>query len=155
LLLSSHILHKKCNFVYSHFVMSSAPLHIIDCMWENNNMPRWSHFLIAVTLGIAAGLLYGWVIAPLEYTDLTPDTLRADYRSDYVLMVAEAYHAEQNTEPAARRLAILGSRPPAEIIMEAYNYAHQSSYPEGELALLQELALALKDWHFDSGGNPP
>jgi hypothetical protein len=62
-------------------------------------------------LGIATGLLYGWVIDPLEYIDLTPDTLRPGYRSDYVLVVAEVYQAEQNAELAARRLAILGNRP--------------------------------------------
>jgi hypothetical protein len=39
---------------------------------------------------MARGLLYGWMVNPVRYVNTTPDTLRADYQLDYVLMVAEA-----------------------------------------------------------------
>ena len=71
---------------------------------------RWLFFIIALIAGIAMGLTYGWVIDPVDFFDLTPDTLRADYKADYVLMVAEAYRVEQDPSLAARRLAIFGSR---------------------------------------------
>ena len=61
-------------------------------------MSRWIKFFIVIALGLAAGLIYGWAISPVEYTNTTPDTLRADYRSDYVLMVAEVFHADQNVD---------------------------------------------------------
>ncbi len=66
---------------------------------------------------LVSGLLYGWVIDPVDFVDLTPDTLRADYRADYILMVAEAYQSENDLDLAARRLAIFGSDPPAEIVV--------------------------------------
>jgi hypothetical protein len=56
-------------------------------------MPRWIPVLIAALSGLALGLVYGWRINPVQYTDITPDVLRIDYRSDYVLMVAAVIDA--------------------------------------------------------------
>ncbi|MBA4380788.1 MAG: hypothetical protein C0393_08995 [Anaerolinea sp.] len=124
-------------------------------------MSRWQKFFIMIAVGLAAGLVYGWVISPVEYTNTTPDTLRADYRSDYVLMVAEVFHADQNVDQAARRLGILGSDPPARIAAQALNYAQQANFPESGLALLQSLATALQTWQpvlrstYSAGGGLP
>ena len=71
-------------------------LVILPWLWQNTHMSRWFVTLIALALGITLGLVYGWVINPVQYTDVTPDALRIDYRTDYVLMVAEAYRAEQD-----------------------------------------------------------
>ena len=109
-------------------------------------MSRWLPILIAVLLGFTLGLVYGWVIDPVQYTDITPDALRVDYRTDYVLMVAEAYQAEQDPALASQRLAVLGSDPPALIAGDAYNFAKQSAYSADDLALIQELAVALQTW---------
>lgn len=109
-------------------------------------MPRWLPILIAAIIGIALGLVYGWIIDPIQYTDITPDALRIDYRTDYVLMVAEAYSAEQDPALAAKRLAVLGSQPPGVIVGNAYNYAQQASYLPEDLTLLQDLVIALQTW---------
>ena len=116
-------------------------------------MPRWIKFLIALVLGIAAGLVYGWVISPVEYIDTAPASLRADYRTDYVLMTAEVYHADLDLDAAARRLTFLGSDPPAQIAGEAYSYAFQNQAPATDLKLLQELSTALQTWQ-PAGGAP-
>jgi len=118
-------------------------------------MSRWIKFFIVIALGLSAGLIYGWVISPVEYTNTTPDTLRADYRSDYVLMVAEVFHADQNVEQAARRLGMLGSEPPARIASQALDYARQANFPASDLALLQSLTAALQTWQPASGGVSP
>ena len=118
-------------------------------------MPRWFPILIAAILGLALGLFYGWVINPIQYTDITPEALRVDYRTDYVLMVAEAYHAEQNPALAARRLAVLGSKPPSTLTEEAYNFAQQSAYAPEDLALIQELDVALQAWQPIPGTSLP
>ena len=34
--------------------------------------------IIALAIGIALGLVYGWVVEPVEYTDVTPEVLRED-----------------------------------------------------------------------------
>ena len=118
-------------------------------------MPRWIPIFIAALLGLALGLFYGWRINPVQYTDITPDVLRIDYRTDYVLMVAEAYRAEGDPALASERLAVFGSEPPAFIAGEAYDYARQSSYPAEDLTLIQELMVALQAWQPIPGTSLP
>ncbi len=120
-------------------------------------MPRWLPPLIATLLGIALGLLYGWVIEPVHFVDTTPGSLRADYRTDYVLMVAESYHADQNAEIAARRLAIFGSDSPPAMAAEALQTGRQSGYSANDISLLQELTRAMQAYQPapTPGGNAP
>ncbi len=118
-------------------------------------MSRWIKFLIAIVTGLALGLLYGWLVSPVEYVDTSPDTLRADYQLDYVLMVAETYHAEQDLDLAARRLAMLGSESPAEIVAGALKNAILFGLPEDDRLLIQNLGAALLNWQPDSGGSLP
>ena len=95
-------------------------------------------------LGIAVGLLYGWIINPVKFVDTTPASLRVDYRTDYVLMVAEAYHADQNVDLAVRKLALFGSETPASISGQALQAGRQLNYSQNDLALLQELTRAMQ-----------
>jgi len=110
-------------------------------------MSRWTKFLIAVTLGAVAGLFYGWVVNPVEYVDIAPASLRVDYQSDYVLMAAEAYQVEPDLGLAVRRLALLGSLAPTDIVANALSYALQHDYSPRDLSLLQSLGEALLSWN--------
>ena len=107
---------------------------------------RWIFILIALLAGIGAGLAYGWLIDPVDFYNLTPDTLRVDYKTDYVLMTAEAYRVEQDPGVAARRLAIFGSQSPSAIASEALNYARTNGFADSDIALLQELVTAMQAW---------
>lgn len=107
-------------------------------------MPRWVSLIIAVILGIALGLFYGWVISPVQFVDTTPASLREDYRTDYVLMIAEAYQADRNADLATRRLAIFGSDSPAATASRALRYAEQVSYSSNDISLLQGLTKAMQ-----------
>jgi len=102
--------------------------------------------ITALAIGIAIGLLYGWVISPVEYTDATPNILRNDYRVDYVLMVAEAYQADIDPETAARSLAILGSESPAIITSSALEYANRNGFSQTEITTLQNLLTAMQTY---------
>jgi hypothetical protein len=121
-------------------------LVILSRLWQNTRMSRWIPILIAALAGLALGLFYGWKVDPVQYTDITPDVLRVDFRTDYVLMAAEAFRTEQDPALAAERLAVLGSDPPAQIAGEAYDYARQSGYAAEDLAAIQELSVALQTW---------
>ena len=110
-------------------------------------MSRWSKFLIALFLGSASGLFYGWVVNPVEYVDISPVSLRVDYKTDYVLMVAEAYQADHDMGLAVRRLARLGSAAPKDIVANALNYALQHDYAPQDLSLFQQLSEALLMWN--------
>ena len=107
-------------------------------------MPRWVYSVIALVIGLGLGLLYGWVISPVQFVDTTPASLRADYRADYVLMIAEAYNADQNVELAVRRLAVLGGSSPAEIASQALQTGQNIGYSADDISLLQELRRALQ-----------
>ena len=107
---------------------------------------NWIKIIIAATLGIALGLIYGWVIDPIQYTDITPNLLRQDYRADYVLMVAEAHQTDQNAETAARRLATLGSEFPAQIVASTLDYANKNNFTQNEIILLQGLLTAMQTY---------
>ncbi|MBM3123059.1 MAG: hypothetical protein FJZ97_12885 [Chloroflexi bacterium] len=101
--------------------------------------------LLAVLLvGAAVGLIYGWVVQPVRYVDTAPGSLRADYRTDYVLMVAQAYTAEQDLLTAQVRLASLGPQPPADLVTSALTYAVDHGFTRADLETLNQLAVALR-----------
>ncbi len=105
---------------------------------------RLFKFLLPAAIGIALGLLYGWVIDPVDYVDITPEMLRADYRTDYVLMVAEAYQSDGDAGRAARRLAVFGNDSPGLITANALQYARQQSFSSEEIIQLQDLFTAMQ-----------
>jgi len=111
--------------------------------------------LLILIIGIGVGLVYGWVINPVKYVDTTPAKLRSDYQTDYILMVAEAFQAEGDLDLAARRLAVLGDSPPAEIVRQGMIYAAQINYADSDQELLSQLASALQTWVPASGGIQP
>jgi len=55
-----------------------------------------------VVLGLLVGLLIGWVIWPVQWTDATPEVLRADLQQDYLRMTIDSYNrtGDQNTAMA-------------------------------------------------------
>jgi hypothetical protein len=109
-------------------------------------MSRWTRFFLAIVIGAAGGLFYGWVVNPVKYVDTTPDTLRVDYKSDYVLMVAEAYSTEGDLAMAVRRLALLGDAPPADLIRDAILFAERQGYVDSDVALMRSLQAAVQTW---------
>lgn len=110
-------------------------------------MSRWVKFFLAITAGIVIGLVYGWVISPVEYRDTTPATLRFDYRTDYVLMVAEIYKSSRDADQAIHQLAQLGSDPPVDYAIQSLAYAAQMGYSSADLVLIQNLATAIQTWN--------
>ena len=107
---------------------------------------RWFFIIFALLAGTGLGIAYGWYIDPVDHVDLTPDTLRADFKTDYVLMTAEAYRTELDPGLAARRLAIFGTKSPASIAADGLAYARANGYAETDIALLQELVTAMQAW---------
>ncbi len=115
---------------------------------------KWVFFLIAIAIGLGFGLLYGWVINPVHYIDTTPETLRIDFRTDYVLMVAENYSYDQNIENAAAELTLLGKHPPASLVNEATIFAQQYNFNKDDVNLLKLLETDLKSWKQPGGSQP-
>jgi hypothetical protein len=65
-----------------------------------------------LVVGIGIGLLFGYVIAPVEWVDGTPDQLREDLRVDYMRMAVAAYSQNQDVDKAVERYQELGEHAP-------------------------------------------
>jgi len=74
---------------------------------------RPSLILLGLIIGIGLGLFYGWVISPVSYIDSAPAVLRADYKDQYLLLIAMSYTADGDIDRARGRLAQLGVADPA------------------------------------------
>jgi len=101
-------------------------------------------FLLTIIIGISAGLVYGWVINPLNHAEVTPGSLRMDYKTDYVLMVSEIYHEDQDTSKAVSDLAFLGEKDTSRLVEQAVTYATQIGYTADDTARMEELLNALE-----------
>ena len=77
----------------------APPVSCPDIFFTVHNHAAVVNILLVLLLGIALGLLVGWVLVPIQYVDTTPDTLRGDYRADYVLMVAESLSKRSGCKP--------------------------------------------------------
>lgn len=67
---------------------------------------------VAIGVGLAAGLLigllFGWVVWPVEWTDGTPEVLRADLQRDYLRMTIDSYNRTGDVDTALARWDNLG-----------------------------------------------
>ena len=109
-------------------------------------MQRYLFFFASFVLALIAGLYYGWVINPVEGLQSSTDVLREDYFSDYVLMVAEIFQSEQNSELAILRLDFLKSENPLDAIANAIEFAEKENYPIKDLSLITVLDAAIRAW---------
>ena len=66
------------------------------------------YLLTGLVIGIVLGLLYAWIISPIEYVDTTPNTLRTDYQDHYRLTIALAFQSTGDLARAQARLDLLG-----------------------------------------------
>jgi hypothetical protein len=67
---------------------------------------------VAVVVGFAVGLIYGWGLNPPDFTDATPAHLRADLQEDYLRMAIDSYLVNQNNDLAVQRWQGLGEAAP-------------------------------------------
>ncbi|MCJ7552061.1 MAG: hypothetical protein MUQ30_20510 [Anaerolineae bacterium] len=74
-------------------------------------MKRLLFFLGGIVLGVGIAVLIGWVLFPLQQQDVSPNSMRGDYRAEYVRLVAIAYRADGDLAVAERRLRELDGTP--------------------------------------------
>jgi hypothetical protein len=66
----------------------------------------WLPVTLGFVLGVVAGLYYAWTINPVNYVDTAPASLRRDFKSQYVALIASAYIATGDLERATARLGL-------------------------------------------------
>jgi hypothetical protein len=110
-------------------------------------MTRYTLFGLTILAGFVLAVYYGWAVRPVAMQDADPALLRADFRADYVLMVAEAFEADHNAERAIAALSFLSieGEPynPYLFASDALAFGTENDYSVPDLESLQAMQLAL------------
>jgi hypothetical protein len=114
-------------------------------------------FLLAIALGIGAGLAFGWMIMPPKAPVNAPmKDLRVDYKTDLVLMVAESFANHPDSEQALDQLKEIDPGDPLTLIGTSLSYAKEIGYPSADLKLIENLLTNIdlevyKQWKLRKG----
>ena len=101
---------------------------------------RFIFFFLAILVGIGAGLAFGWMMMPPAAPTNAPfGSLRADFKTDLVLMVAEGFQTEPDSMQALEQLDKLDESDPITLLGNSIQYAQAIGYPEEDLKLMQDL----------------
>lgn len=109
-------------------------------------------FVLAILLGIGAGLAFGWLMMPPKAPTNAPiDALRVDYQTDLVLMVAESFSSDPNSEQALDQLAEIDKVDPLTLVGTSLTYAKDIGYLSEDLKLIENLLTGIdpevyQDW---------
>jgi len=102
------------------------------------------YILTGLILGLAMGLLYTWVISPVEEIDTHPNLLREDYQDIYRALIARAYQANNNLPRAEARLELINDEDPA-LALAAQAQRYLAEGGDVEMAkVLANLSAALQ-----------
>jgi hypothetical protein len=114
-------------------------------------------FVFAIAAGMAGGLLLGWIVIPGKGpVNTTPATLRADYRTDVVLMTAEIFQQERDPSAAAARLAEFDpGQSPVRMVQQAILDAQNLGYSRPDIESMARLFQALQEWTPTLGTDQP
>lgn len=109
----------------------------------DQNRSNW-YILTGLILGLAMGLLYTWVISPIEEVDTHPHLLREDYQDIYRALIARAYQANNNLPRAEARLELINDEDPA-LALAAQAQRYLAEGGDVEIAkVLANLSAALQ-----------
>jgi GTP cyclohydrolase III len=100
--------------------------------------------LVSLVLGVISGLAYGWLIDPVEYMDTGTDSLRIDYQTDIVLMIADIYAKDQDFQAAIHRLSFLGRFDTSQLLVDSLAYAEQMHFSPTDVANISKLNEAIQ-----------
>ena len=67
-------------------------------------LTRTAAIIIGLGVGLALGLVYTWVVNPVELVNTYPALMRTDYRRDWVRLAALSYAADGDIQRVRARL---------------------------------------------------
>jgi hypothetical protein len=103
----------------------------------------WILLGISFILGIAGGLYYAWNVNPVAYVDAAPSSLRQDFRSDYITVIAASYAATGELDRAHVRLSIFSLDDLGSYLGRLAQNRLAEGRPESEARALAMLAAAV------------
>lgn len=109
----------------------------------NDPRARRMALLISLVIGLALGLFYTWVIAPVELVNTYPALLRTDYRQDWIRLAVLSYAVDGDLEQALARLNALKQEDVASAIQALIEEYAATGHPADVLRSMTRLARAL------------
>jgi hypothetical protein len=107
------------------------------------------YLLTGVMIGIFLGLLYTWLVQPVEYIDTSPASLHIAFKDSYRAMIALAYVGNPDLVRAKARLALLEDADIYRVLSEQAQKTLAENGSPNEARALGLLAVAL------GSRNPP
>ncbi len=99
--------------------------------------------LIALAAGLGLGLLIGWYVWPVNYTESAPARMRQDWKDEAVWLAAQAFAYDRDLEAAQARLRPLGSEDLGQLVLDRAEKALEQNLARQQVAHLARLAAAL------------
>ncbi|HBX70523.1 MAG TPA: hypothetical protein DEH25_14360 [Chloroflexi bacterium] len=101
------------------------------------------YLLTGLLIGIVLGLLYAWVVSPIQYVNTAPHTLRTDAKDVYRQTIALAYQSTGDLARAQARLNLLGDEDSALTLAEQAQRQRATAGDSDEVQALADLAAIL------------
>jgi hypothetical protein len=99
--------------------------------------------IIGLAVGLTLGIVIGWWVLPVEYTNTPPSVLRQDYRDEYIVMVATSFEVEGDLDRARERLVAIDPEDPAAPVIELGERLIAAGGESADITRLAQLAWAL------------
>ena len=116
-------------------------------MTEPQRKRPWLTLAMLILGGLAAGigfgLIFGWVVWPVSYTNTTLTNLSTTHKENYIVLVAAAYAADLDLQKAEARLDSLEAPNAPQWVAELTGRYIAESRNETDIRSLVKLAHAL------------
>ncbi len=99
--------------------------------------------LLTLLAGLGLGLLVGWYVWPVTYTEAVPSRMRQDWKDETVWMAAQAFAYDHDLEAAQARLRPLGTADLGQLVIARAQQAITQRLPPVQITYLARLAAAL------------
>ncbi len=94
-------------------------------------------------VGVIGGVVYGWLVQPVRFTETSPLALRADFQEDYLALIAAAFAATGDLPRAQARLALLPGAGDSTRLTDLARSRLEQGKPDAEVQAIAALAAAL------------
>jgi hypothetical protein len=107
----------------------------------------WFAIVLGLLIGTGGGLVYAWLVNPVNLVDVAPFQLVSADQEAYIVLISEAYMQDRDLHRARARLEALEIRDPAVLLSDIADTALLNGHDPREIRALATLAEAL-------GGHP-
>ncbi len=99
--------------------------------------------LIAVAIGLGLGVVVGWYVWPVSYTEAQPNRMGASWKDESIWLAAQAFAYDHDLEAAQAHLRPLGTTDLGQLVLDRATRAIDQKLPPLQITYLARLAAAL------------